>query len=71
MGGWAYRTLAKPNTTVDLAMQVPSSCFDEKDQLNNRYFARRFQYLAEVAAVLRRNPAFNDVSWDFLQHDAR
>lgn len=71
MGGWACRTMAKPNRTVDLALQMPSSCFDEKDQLNNRYFARRAQYLAEVAAALRRNPAFADLSWDFLQHDSR
>ena len=71
VGGWAYHTLASPNRTVGVAMQMPSSCFDEKDQLNNRYFARRLHYLAEVATVLRKNPTFKDVSWDFLQHDAR
>ena len=71
VGGWAYHTMAKPNKTVELAIQMPSSCFDEKDQLNNRYFARRLQYLAELAAVMRKVPAFKDVSWAFLQHDAR
>lgn len=71
VGGWANHTMARPSKTVDVALQMPASCFDEKDQLNNRYFARRIQYLAEIAAALRKAPAFKDVSWNFLQHDAR
>ena len=71
VGGWAYHTMAKPNKTVDLAIQMPSSCFDEKDQLDGRYAARRAQYLCEVAAALRRKAAFKRLSWEFLQHDAR
>lgn len=40
VGGWAANTMAQPNRTVDVALQMPASCFDEKDQLNGRYFAR-------------------------------
>ena len=40
VGGWAANTMALPNRTVDVALQMPASCFDEKDQLNGRYFAR-------------------------------
>lgn len=71
VGGWAARTLAQPRATVDVAVQVPAACFDEKDQLNGRYAARRAQYLCEVAAALRRKAAFKRLSWEFLQHDAR
>ena len=71
MGSWAGSTMAKPKRLVDVALLMPRSCFDEKDQLNNRYFARRIQYLAEVASALRRTPDFKNVTWDFLQHDAR
>lgn len=71
MGSWAGSTMAKPRRLVDVALLMPKSCFDEKDQLSNRYFARRIQYLAEVASALRRTPDFKDVTWDVLQHDAR
>ncbi len=143
VGSWAAKTMAQPNRTVDIALQMPASCFDEKDQLNGRYFARlavcacflppgtchpdhvltcipsaaqvsymcnvgavfeavrtlvevflglsvyasqsslmmwavdsdcfarRVQYLAEIAAQLRQTPEFKDISWTFLQHDAR
>jgi hypothetical protein len=40
LGSWAANTMALPNRTVDVALQMPASCFDEKDQLNGRYFAR-------------------------------
>ena len=71
VGSWASSTMAKPKRLVDVVLLMPKSCFDEKDQLNNRYFARRIQYLAEVASALRRTPDFKGVTWDFLQHDAR
>lgn len=71
VGSWAACTMAKPKRTVDVALQMPASCFDEKDQLNSRYLARRIQYLAEIAAILRKTAAFKDVSWGFLHNDAR
>jgi U3 small nucleolar RNA-associated protein 22 len=63
--------MARPGTTVDVALEMPSACFDEKDQLNGRYTARRAHYLAHVAAAFRKKAAFKRLSWEFLQHDAR
>ena len=63
--------MAQPSATVDVAVEMPRACFDEKDHLNGRYFARRAQYLGELAAALRKKPSFMQVSWEFLGHDAR
>ena len=71
VGSWAARTMARPGTMVDIALEIPRACLDEKDQLNGRYFARRAQYLAHVAAALRKKAAFKRLSWEFLLHDAR
>ena len=71
VGSWAARTMARPGSVVDIALEIPKACFDEKDHLNGRYFARRTQWLAEVAGALRKKAAFKRLSWDFLQHDIR
>ena len=71
VGSWASSTMAKPKRLVDVALLMPKSCFDEKDQLNNRYFARRIQYLTEIASALQGAPDFEGVTWDVQQHDAR
>lgn len=63
--------MARPGTVVDIAVEMPRTCFDEKDHLNHRYFARRAQYLGEVAAKLRTLAAFKSVTWTFLCHDIR
>ena len=71
IGSWAAHTMAQPSATVDIAVEMPRACFDEKDHLNGRYIARRAQYLGELAAALRKKPTFRQLSWDFLGHDAR
>ncbi|CAL8472362.1 g11905 [Coccomyxa elongata] len=71
IGSWAAHTAAQPSVGVDVAVEMPRACFDEKDHLNHRYFARRAQYLGELAAALRKTPSFRQVSWEFLGHDAR
>lgn len=53
VGSFAYKaTLRAPNACIDVAMVMPNACFDEKDQLNNRYFAKRALYLAHVGTQL-------------------
>jgi hypothetical protein len=71
IGSWAARTMARPGTVVDVAVEMPRACFDEKDHLNHRYFARRAQYLGHLAAALRKHVAFKQVTWEFLCHGVR
>lgn len=71
VGSWAAETAAQPLAAVDVAVEMPRMCFDEKDHLNHRYFARRAQYLGELATALRKRPAFKRLSWEYLGHDVR
>ena len=71
VGSYALRAAARPHLVVDVALEAPAACFDEKDQLNNRYFARRWRWLAALAQGLRRIAAFRNQCWEFLDDDAR
>ena len=71
VGSYALRAAARPRLAVDVAVEAPAACFDEKDQLNNRYFARRWRWLAALAGGLQRRAAFRRQRWEFLDGDAR
>ncbi|KAJ3034324.1 hypothetical protein HDU99_010718, partial [Rhizoclosmatium hyalinum] len=45
--------------------------FQEKDHVNNRYFYKRSYYLAVIAAALRKNPQFSNISFELLNKDPR
>ncbi|KAL7747928.1 U3 snoRNP protein [Sorochytrium milnesiophthora] len=55
---------------VDLAVQMPSSLFQQKDHLNHRYFHKRAFYLAVVAVFLSNLPHV-EPSFSFFQSDPR
>ena len=71
VGSYALRTAARPRLAVDVAVEVPAACFDEKDQLNNRYFARRWRWLAALALGLQHKAAFRRQRWEFMDGDVR
>jgi hypothetical protein len=39
-------------SVVDVAVDMPGSCFDDKDYLNNRYHAKRVLYLDSLRVAL-------------------
>ncbi|KAI9752797.1 MAG: hypothetical protein M4579_005472 [Chaenotheca gracillima] len=55
VGSFALKTASKENgiITVDLAVVMPSTIFQDKDYLNYRYFHKRAYYLACLAAGLK------------------
>ena len=71
VGSYALRMAARPRLAVDVAVEASAACFDEKDQLNNRYFARRWRWLAALALGLQHKAAFRRQRWEFLDGDAR
>lgn len=74
VGSFAYKAaLSATNACVDVALVMPKSCFDEKDQLNNRYFAKRALYLAHVGINLLnlRKLGIANVQWSLLCGDPR
>lgn len=61
VGSLALKTWTKAagTTTVDLAVTIPSSMFQEKDYLNYRYFHRRAYYIACIAAEIKNQPGLD------------
>lgn len=53
IGSAAYGALARPDPTVDIAVELPTDFLAPKAHLNYRYHARRAAYLVAVAAYLR------------------
>lgn len=57
VGSFALKTGAKTTECrpVDLAVTMPSSIFQEKDYVNNRFFHKRAFYIACIAAGLQQS----------------
>ncbi|KAJ4474074.1 Nrap protein [Lentinula edodes] len=56
IGSWANKTSVKgqggSKYGVDLAVEMPSNLFQEKDYLNGRFFHKKAFYLATIAAAI-------------------
>eukprot|EP00960_Hanusia_phi_P029837 748200-Hanusia_phi.AAC.3 len=52
VGSFLLRTLVKPDLSVDVAVEMPSSCLHPKDFLNGRFFYKRNLYLSHLAKAL-------------------
>ncbi|KAI9336297.1 Nrap protein [Obelidium mucronatum] len=72
-GSYLVKTIVKSKAgfNVDLAVQMPSSIFTEKDHVNNRYFYKRAYYLAVIAAALRKTEQYSNISFELLNKDPR
>lgn len=73
VGSFALRTGIKtPDAyTVDLAVTMPTSIFQEKDYVNHRYFHKRAYYIACIAAGIRETSDFNvDVKFGLQDGDS-
>ena len=62
VGSYLPRTVTKPALGVDLAIQMPASCFHPKDFLNYRYADKRALYLSHLAQHLAQDPQFGEMS---------
>jgi len=49
VGSYMLRTLARPQLNVDLAVEMPASCFREKDIRDHKYHIKRALYLEHLA----------------------
>ncbi|BCS05156.1 rRNA-processing protein UTP22 [Aspergillus luchuensis] len=61
VGSLSLKTGAKSDVplTVDLAVTMPSTLFQEKDYVNYRYFHKRAYYIASLAAGIREAEGLN------------
>ncbi|KAJ7352492.1 Nrap protein [Mycena albidolilacea] len=57
---------------VDLAVEMPTNIFQEKDYMNGRFFHKRAFYLATLAAAIQDSKSLNvDVAYDSAFNDPR
>lgn len=73
-GSFALHTVVQPDCIADVAVQMPKACFDEKDQLNHRYHAKRALYLLQIALALEMNAqdlGIESLQWTALRGDPR
>eukprot|EP00854_Cymbomonas_tetramitiformis_P017292 gene17292-20578_t len=73
VGGLLLGTLARlgPTLPVDLAVEIPKKCFNEKDYLDHRFHAKRGIYLAHLARQLEKCPEVESCELENLGDDAR
>jgi U3 small nucleolar RNA-associated protein 22 len=71
VGSFAAGGPAGPRRCVDLSVSMPRACFDDKDQLNHRYHAKRALYLAHLVAPLSDLPGVESVAWGHIADDPR
>eukprot|EP00959_Pyramimonas_sp_CCMP1952_P261299 5463022-Pyramimonas_sp.AAC.1 len=65
------RTLARPHLNVDLAVEMPPSCFLEKDIRDHKYHIKRALYLEHLAKKLHGMKGVTKVDIKNLHGDAR
>ncbi|THH05718.1 hypothetical protein EW145_g4591 [Phellinidium pouzarii] len=69
VGSWANRIGVKSASsvswTIDIAVEMPATLFQEKDYLDCRFFHKRAHYLASLASAISLNEKLNvDVFYD-------
>ncbi|KAI8815755.1 Nrap protein [Fimicolochytrium jonesii] len=64
VGSYLLKTVAKTpsGTNVDVAVQMPESLFQDKDNVNYRYFYKRAYYLAMLAAEVKKHAGPKDLA---------
>ncbi|KAG1460713.1 hypothetical protein G6F56_005886 [Rhizopus delemar] len=72
VGGYALKTVSKSSTpfTVDIAVEMPSSIFQEKDYANYRYFHKRVCYLSVLAKAIQETKKFK-IEYSTINDDLR
>ncbi|XP_065675999.1 nucleolar protein 6-like [Hydra vulgaris] len=53
IGSYLLKTMTKPRTSIDIAVEMPMDCFQPRDSLNFRYYFKRAAYLSWLAFYLK------------------
>ncbi|EDO40309.1 predicted protein [Nematostella vectensis] len=61
VGSYQLKTAIKPSFNVDVSINMPKECFQDKDYLNMRYLHKRAAYLCVVAHHVIKSKLFQTV----------
>jgi len=70
VGSYLLRTVARPDLTVDLVVEMPADILHHKDFLNRKYLDKRQLYLEHIAHKLRSHQSVAAVSFSAFRGDA-
>ena len=68
---WIKEPSSSKRQYIDLAVQMPSNLFQEKDFLNYRYTQKRAYYLSVLAALLKKSHLNLDLEFELFQQDEK
>ncbi|KAF7731786.1 hypothetical protein EC973_008301 [Apophysomyces ossiformis] len=73
VGSYALKSVTKTKGyfNVDVAVEMPSSIFQEKDHMNNRYFHKRSCYLAVLSKAIKDSNAGFNLEFSTFNGDIR
>ena len=71
IGSFPLQTLAKPHTTLDIAVTLPKACLYEKDYINHKYHMKKALWLSTTAAKLKKHAMYEQLSWVLLNNNPR
>ena len=70
VGSYLLRSVCRPSCNIDLAVEMPVSCFVAKDFLDRRYADKRALYLGVLARVLESCECVESVALGSFRGDA-
>ncbi|KAI8149209.1 Nrap protein [Fennellomyces sp. T-0311] len=73
VGSYALKTVTKSKRSfnVDVAVEMPSGIFQEKDYTNNRYFYKRACYLATLAHAIQKSKKGFELEFSTFNGDSQ
>lgn len=69
VGSYPLQTCLKQKMKVDLVLELPKECMQEKDFLNQRYLRKRATYLAYVAHYVKSLENVSSVMFSFFMEN--
>ncbi|EFA83954.1 U3 snoRNP protein [Heterostelium album PN500] len=70
IGSYMLKTVTKSNPNVDMAVQIPESCFTKSDANNFKYFTKRNLYVWTLAQAIKKHSRFSNVQFTNFNGDS-
>lgn len=69
VGSYDSKTCLKQKINVDLVLELPKECMQQKDFLNQRYLRKRAAYLAYVAHYIKSHGDISNIMFSFFMEN--
>ncbi|XP_054163483.1 nucleolar protein 6-like [Oppia nitens] len=66
IGSYDLKTLIGPQIVVDLAVEIPTECWQRQDNLNHRYFRKRALYICYICQMIKSWELIGDMKFTYF-----